>query len=70
MRIVQRLVIGEWQDCEFGELKKGDVFRMFEPDGYAVSNSLGDRDFQAESNPYINEIGHWEIWTEDSLIQA
>jgi hypothetical protein len=37
LRKVQILRNGEWIDSEFKEIKDGDVFRLFEPDGDPVT---------------------------------
>nr|WP_231978241.1 hypothetical protein [Mycobacterium sp. E3298] len=68
-RKVERLVLADWKECQFQSLIRGDIFRLFEPDGDYVSDSYGNREFQAESDPFINENGHWEIEIEESIIQ-
>ncbi|MGR7944154.1 hypothetical protein ACU063_06730 [Paenibacillus sp. M.A.Huq-81] len=68
-RKVERLVLGDWKECQFKFLSQGDVFRLFEPDGDYVSDSYGNCEFQAESMPYVNENGHWEIEIEESQVQ-
>lgn len=35
-RTVERLIGGVWAPVEFMDLKKGDTYRMFEPDGTPV----------------------------------
>lgn len=40
-RTVQVLYDGKWIDLKFEDMKKGHVFRMFEPDGTPVSG-LGE----------------------------
>jgi hypothetical protein len=47
---------GEWISIPFGELKSGDIFRMFENTGEPVIGDKDDTVFTAISNPYkINE---------------
>ncbi|MFB5758995.1 hypothetical protein [Paenibacillus medicaginis] len=65
-RTVQRLVSlasMEWQTIEFRELKQGDAFRMFEPNGEPVVDMKGRCEFLAMGKPYLNEDGIWQINT-------
>jgi hypothetical protein len=48
---------GQWVDVAFRDLKKGDVFRLFEPDGRLVD---GDEEVTAASDAYETN-GVWSI---------
>ena len=54
MRKVQKKEGEEWVSCKMMELRIGDVFRVFEPDGERVywDNAYM---FLAIGDPYINE---------------
>ena len=58
MRKIQRkLENGEgWEDVKLKELTKGDIFRMFEPDGSPVKDELGATEFITAGEPY--EVTH------------
>jgi hypothetical protein len=53
LRLVQILLDGLWQDAEFGDIKIGDVFRLFEDGHTLVVNRDGQSMFKAASEPYI-----------------
>lgn len=59
-RSVEKFNDGIWSTCEFVELKTGDTFRMFEPNGEPVTNS-GKCNFVAKGEPYENENAILEI---------
>jgi hypothetical protein len=70
-RKVEKLIEGEgvpisfWSPIEFEELKKGDIWRMFESDGTpVVGHDKKSTVFKANGNPYINEINVWTIESE------
>jgi hypothetical protein len=50
-----------WEEIDFWELKKRDVFRLFEPTGEAVIGSKGESEFVAISNAYENDVGAWTV---------
>ena len=56
MRRCEILKDGSWQSAEFKKLQRGDVFRLFESDGTAVS-PLHDGAFAAKGEPYMHEGG-------------
>ena len=53
LRSTQVLRNNEWGNINFTELKNGDIFRLFEPDGKVVRDKLGDDEFMAVSDPYL-----------------
>jgi hypothetical protein len=59
-RIVQKKVDEDWQDCQMKDLRKGDIFRMFDTKN---SDRVGDSDFKAIENPQlgINEK-YPDVW--------
>lgn len=44
-----------WKEVHFSELKKDDIFRMFEPDGEPVKDLNNKTEFLATSDVYINK---------------
>jgi hypothetical protein len=44
-----------WEEINFSELKKGDTFRMFEPDGEPVKDLNNKTEFLATSDTYMSE---------------
>ena len=68
-RIAEKLVAGEWKHIDFGDLRLGDVFRLFdivsevslgEPLTLeAVQDDKGNTVFIAESDPlpYVTDSG-------------
>lgn len=55
VRRVQIKINNEWKDIKFADLKKGDVFRLFEPDEKEVIDDYGHTEFLATSNIHIKE---------------
>lgn len=51
-RRAERFVDGQWIEVEFLDLKVGDKFRLYEPDGTPVDH---DYEWIATSNAYINQ---------------
>jgi hypothetical protein len=48
-RRTEKLIDGEWTECDFSSLKKNDTFRSFEPTGepvehkgYSIFTAVGD----------------------------
>lgn len=62
---VYRFIDNEWKwvDIDFKDLKKGNIFRLIKPDGSYHMNAFGGMDWQASSNPFINEDGVYDIDT-------
>ncbi len=60
-RTVETLKSGKWEITPFLDLKTGDIFRMFEPTGEPVVDPLGNAEFFAESDTYINQDGLYSI---------
>ena len=49
---------GEWRkDIDFLEMKPGDVFKMFEPDGSSFKDDKGNTEFKVKEPPFIREDG-------------
>ena len=63
-RKTQKMVNGNWIGCEFEELKKGDRFRLFEPDGTLVRDKESNYLFLATSNPWSVGHGNYSIASE------
>ena len=52
----------EWIPSQFSEIKKGDIFRMFESDtGNQFVDAKGRSEFVALSDVRINEDGKWAV---------
>lgn len=61
IRTVQIFKDMKWQDISFNDLKSGDKFRMFEPDGDPVINTIdGTTEWVAGSDVYY-EDGNYQI---------
>jgi uncharacterized lipoprotein YehR (DUF1307 family) len=50
-----------WETCNFNDLKKKDIFKMFEPNGKIVKDTKGLKVFMASTDAFINENGIWTI---------
>lgn len=61
LRRVEILRNGQWQEVDFGFIKAGDIFRMFEATGEPVVDNNGNRLFIAISNPYKTKEGLWVV---------
>lgn len=61
LRKVEILKDGEWIEIEFCELKKDDIFRMFESTGEEVYNDNGENIFVALSDIFAGENGFLTI---------
>ena len=60
--IIERFESGEWIEVDFEDLKKGDLFKMFNPDNGALYESDDNgSEFVAASDPYINDDGIFTI---------
>lgn len=59
MRTVEMLWAGEWVEVDISCVKKGEVFRMFEPDGTPVRDR-GTANFVAVTDAEYNE--DWEAY--------
>lgn len=55
-RIVKRKDQSDWTAISLKELKKYDVFTMFEPDGEQVGG-----EWVAVSDPTVNDMGVWGV---------
>jgi len=55
----------EWKVVPLSEVKKGDRFRMFEPDGEPVKNVSGDVVFVAHEDSFLGPHGpnETQVWT-------
>lgn len=57
LRTAQVLISNEWQDINFKDIKDGQKFRLFEPDGKVVQdNRNGDTEFITASDSYLQII--------------
>jgi len=65
MRTVQRynLETNEWEDIKFEQLRKGDIFQLFD-NGIQVEDDAGYTRFQAISDAYLNDD---DIYTVDIM---
>jgi len=58
-RKIEMLENEEWKEVQFQELKSGNVFRMFEPDGKPVVGAIdefeGTTSWKVIRDPYLNE---------------
>ena len=51
-----------WEEIQMRDLREGEWFRMFEPDGTPVEYD-GDTEFCATKNPeQVNRPGEHELW--------
>jgi hypothetical protein len=50
-----------WEQIEFSQLKKGDRFRTYNPNGELLKNENGYSSFIAVTDAFINEEGLWTI---------
>ena len=57
LRKVEILKDGEWIEIEFSNLKKDDVFRMFESTGEEVRNDHEEDVFVALTDAFVGENG-------------
>ena len=64
LRKVEKLLYGSWIEVRLKDLRKGDIFRMFEGDGEQepVMDINNDIIFIASSDPYKVEYEGEEIW--------
>jgi len=56
----------DWNEVPFEKVRKGDKFRLTEPDGTEVTNSVGDSEWVALSDPEPLGGGNWKIAVKDS----
>jgi len=52
-RTAVKRVDGKWKGVEFKNLKRGDVFQLFEPHGVLVRDSKGNDTFMATGDAYM-----------------
>jgi len=68
-RVVEILTEGKWEEKEFKDLKKGDVFRLFDLDSNGnkiqVESKEGVREFKAINDSYIGVYGVYEVECSD-----
>jgi hypothetical protein len=57
LRRVEKLVDGQWVQVRMLELKDGDVFRLFEPNGEPVVDGKDVSEWQVEGDAYVNDMG-------------
>ena len=51
----------EWEQCRIKDIKKGEDFRMFEPDGLQVKDEYGHYAWRAAKDAYLKEDGLWHV---------
>jgi len=51
----------EWAKTHMIDLKKGDIFKMVDPDGSTVEHENGKTQFIAATDGYINFLGIPEV---------
>ena len=51
----------KWKSIPFEMIRKGDVFRMFEPTGEPVMDKSNNHIFIANSDPVVTEGGEYAI---------
>lgn len=57
-RRVEVLKDGEWRsDVDFMDMRPGDVFRLFKPDGTLVLDNEGSDKFLVKKPPVVREDG-------------
>lgn len=66
MRTCQIFKNGKWTDTNFAELKKDDIFRLFDDDIPAINND-GFTQFMAQSDAYENDKGIYQVDIMDSI---
>jgi len=57
LRTVEVKQNGEWTKTNMIDIKKGQTFRMFEPNGDPVEDDDGCTVWTTDSNAYMNELG-------------
>jgi hypothetical protein len=66
MRIVRRITDYGYEEIDFMELKKGDIFTLTNPDGTPVKFKESII-FDALGDPYVNSNGVGEIHMKDYM---
>ena len=62
LRKVEIFENGQWNEIEFKDLKLGNKFRLFEPDGERVIDKEKNEDeWMATSDAYLNENEVYQI---------
>ena len=59
----------EWYDIEFKDIKKGDSFRLLEPNGKKVTGSYNETLFVALGNAYLNDNNVWTIEVQGNKLE-
>jgi len=65
MRRVERLVSEQWVEVRMIDLKAGDRFRMFEPEGAPVADGKGRTVFRTTGDAYLNPDGVATVTVEE-----
>ena len=60
-RTAEIRVNDEWVPVEFRDIKAGQIFRLTEPDGEIVTDSLGEYAFDCIADAYLNEDGIFTV---------
>lgn len=66
-RKIEKLVDEQWVNYQMKDLKDGDIFRMTEPSGVPIANSLGKTQWTASGDAFLNEQNLWTIDIEDCI---
>jgi hypothetical protein len=61
LRVCEALRGNEWIDVRMSELKPGERFRMFDPDGSPVVDNDNRCEWVVKGEPYRNENGIWTV---------
>ena len=61
IRKVEILKCGGWEISKMIDIKNGDIFRLFEPDGTKVVDSKGSTSWIADGDSFINNEGITEV---------
>lgn len=62
LRVVEVYTVNGWQEVEMSDLRVGDRFRMFEPNGDPVVNrNDGTSEWVVQTPPRVGEYGVYEV---------
>jgi len=59
-----------WIFQDYENIKRGDIFKLFKPDGHPVVSCSGCTVFEASSDAYLNEEDIWQVNISDTLAQS
>lgn len=58
---VYKVVNQAYEECEMKDIRKGDVFKMYEANGEEVINEHNETVFHAISDAYVYENNIWMV---------